>query len=143
MPTKPTSTAKPHAPRRGKKYFDVSEANRAVGYIARIMEDVHTCYRTALGTREQIEHPRPGEALDPLRADYEKAMDRLNELVDELRQTGVELKDFDKGLVDFPAVHEGREICLCWHLGEKTITKWHEIDAGFAGRQDVALLESK
>jgi hypothetical protein len=68
-------------------------------------------------------------------------MDHLSELVDELRVVGVELKDFEKGLVDFPAVHEGREVFLCWHWGEDKVQTWHEIDAGYAGRQDVALLK--
>ena len=57
-------------------------------------------------------------------------MDHLSDLFDELHQVGVELKDFEKGLLDFPAVHEGREICLCWHRGEQCVGAWHELDAG-------------
>ena len=64
----------------------------------------------------------------------------LNLLIDELQQIGVELKDFEKGLVDFPAVHLNREISLCWHSGETNVHTWHEVDAGYAGRQDVTML---
>ncbi len=61
-------------------------------------------------------------------------------MIEELQAVGVELKDFDQLLLDFPAIHEGREICLCWHQGESSVNAWHEVGAGYAGRQDVALL---
>ena len=50
---------------------------------------------------------------------------------------GILLKDPDRGLVDFPVLREGREVYLCWLLGETTIEFWHDIDAGFAGRQPL------
>jgi hypothetical protein len=141
MPSEPASITASNSRKHGKKYFTVAEANRALGYVARIMRDVGDSYRQAVATREQIEHPRPGDEAEALRGGYEHAMDHLNELVDELRQVGVELKDFEQGLVDFPALHQGREICLCWRVGEAKVAHWHELDAGFAGRQDAALLE--
>jgi hypothetical protein len=141
MASEPASVAKSHGRKRGKKYFTLAEANRAVGYVSRIMTDACACYRQAVATRERMEHPRPGDESDEVRGCYEKAMDHLNELVDELHQVGVELKDFEMGLVDFPALHQGREVYLCWRLGEAKIVGWHELDAGFAGRQDVGLLE--
>jgi hypothetical protein len=54
-----------------------------------------------------------------------------------LRGLGVELKDLNAGLVDFPARFQGREVYLCWRHGEERIAYWHELDAGFAGRQPV------
>ena len=61
----------------------------------------------------------------------------LRELVDELLKLGVDFKGFDLGLVDFPCWHEGREICLCWKLGEPAIGFWHETWAGYAGRRPL------
>lgn len=58
-------------------------------------------------------------------------------LTAELVKLGCELKDPQQGLIDFRALREGREIYLCWHLGEEHIHYWHEIDAGFAGRQPL------
>ena len=52
---------------------------------------------------------------------------------------GVDLKDPSRALLDFPALHEGREILLCWKADEETITHWHETAAGIAGRKSVAL----
>ncbi len=62
---------------------------------------------------------------------------RLEELVTELHRIGCQLKGLDQGLIDFPAEREGREIYLCWRLGEDAIGYWHGQDTGFAGRQPL------
>jgi hypothetical protein len=128
-------------PKSNKKYFKLDEARRALGYVARIVQDITTCYGQVLDIRQRLEMPRPEDMGEELKAEYDAGMAKLNGLIDELQQVGVELKDFERGLIDFPAWHDGREICLCWHQGESTINAWHEVDAGFAGRQDVSLLE--
>ena len=129
-----------HPPRRGKKYFSITEANRALPYVARVVDDIVRTYDQAVALRKRIEQPHPEDSVEAVKNGYEKEMDHLNRLIEELHQVGVELKDFERGLIDFPAVHEGREILLCWHRGESAIQAWHEVDAGYAGRQDVALL---
>jgi len=128
-------------PKQTKKYFKLDEARRSLGYVSRIVQDITACYGTVLDTRQRLEMPRPEDMSAELKAEYDAGMSKLNGLIDELQQVGVELKDFERGLIDFPAWHDGREICLCWHQGEATINAWHEVDAGFAGRQDVSLLE--
>ena len=69
-----------------------------------------------------------------------KRLDRVNQLIKEeislLLQR--ELKDPRLGLVDFPMEYEGRVVLLCWHLGEPQVQFWHELDAGYAGRQPLA-----
>jgi hypothetical protein len=50
---------------------------------------------------------------------------------------GVIVRDLDTGICDFPALREGREVYLCWRVGEERIGWWHEIDGGFAGRQPL------
>lgn len=57
--------------------------------------------------------------------------------LDDIEQTGVIIKDFGAGLVDFPYEHEGRIVYLCWKLGEDDLSWWHEIDDGFAGRRPL------
>ena len=130
----------PRGPKPGKKYFTLSEANRSLPYVSRVIEDVTSCYGRVQEFRHRMESPGPDDNRERLEADYELEMDRLSRLVDELQHVGVELKDFEKGLLDFPAVHEGREIYLCWHRGESSVHSWHEIDVGFAGRQDAGAL---
>ena len=50
------------------------------------------------------------------------------------------VKHIERGLVDWYALKDGREILLCWKLGEKSVGYWHELDTGFAGRQSISLL---
>ena len=59
---------------------------------------------------------------------------RIARLARVLTELGILIKDPDTGLVDFPALREGREVYLCWQLGEARIAWWHEIETGFAGR---------
>jgi hypothetical protein len=124
----------------GKKYFTVAEANQALPYVSRIIEDVTAAYQRIVELRRQLERAEPG-ANEEVEREYEQTMDRLSKLVDELHDVGVELKDFEKGLIDFPAWHEGREILLCWKQGEEEVGYWHETDAGYAGRQSVQVLQ--
>jgi hypothetical protein len=142
MPSENASATINPRPRPGRKYFSLDEANRSLTYLGRIIEDVVQVYARVVDLRKRIEKPRREDLVETLEPQYEAAMDELSSLVDELHQAGVELKDFEKGLIDFPAVHNEREVCLCWQRGEKQINYWHEIDAGYAGRQAVALLES-
>lgn len=61
----------------------------------------------------------------------------LQVLINELNDFGCELKDPDMGLIDFLSLRNGREIYLCWHLGEERINYWHYLNTGFAGRQPL------
>lgn len=72
-------------------------------------------------------------------AEVERASAELIGVVDELQALGVLVKDLERGLVDFPCVHRGREILLCWELGEDEVAYWHGADEGFAGRRPLPL----
>lgn len=139
MPTENASISSPLTLEPGKKYFTVSEANSALPYVSRVVEDITKVYARIIELRRGAE--KAGNPDTTAEKEYETTMDRLSELVDELHAVGVELKDFELGLVDFPAIHDGRDVLLCWKRGEKDIGHWHEIDAGLAGRQSVRLLE--
>lgn len=60
---------------------------------------------------------------------------QVRRLLLELAEIGVVMRDIDRGLIDFPAYRDGREIYLCWHLGEREISTWHELDAGYSKRR--------
>jgi hypothetical protein len=55
----------------------------------------------------------------------------------EFARREIEIKDLDRGLIDFPSIREGREVFLCWERGEEDIEHWHELDTGFAGREPL------
>lgn len=61
----------------------------------------------------------------------------LNAAVGAIHALGVEVKDLDSGLVDFPSEREGRVVYLCWRMDEPAIVAWHEIDGGYGGRQPL------
>jgi hypothetical protein len=72
-------------------------------------------------------------------AEVQEASTELVGVVDELQGLGVQVKDLDRGLVDFPCVHRGRELLLCWELGEDEVAFWHGADEGYAGRRPLPL----
>ena len=125
----------------GKKYFSVEEANSSLSYVRRIVDDITAVYQQIVEMRRKLEEL--GESQFSLSPDseYEQLMDRLGLLVDELHGMGAELKDFEKGLVDFPSRQNDREVLLCWKQGEDRIEHWHEVDSGYAGRQPIAELK--
>jgi len=61
----------------------------------------------------------------------------VDKLIARINGLGCQIKDIEQGLVDFPALREGREVCLCWRLGEAEVAFWHELEAGFGGRQPL------
>ena len=67
----------------------------------------------------------------------EKTLQRVKDAVAEIHATGVQVKDLDIGLLDFPCVVEGKTVLLCWKFGEKKITHWHGTTEGFAGRKPI------
>jgi hypothetical protein len=75
--------------------------------------------------------------LAHLRAERDKLSQSITDSLAEITAMGVQVKDLDIGLLDFPCVVEGRMVLLCWKLGEETITHWHGVDEGFAGRKPI------
>jgi hypothetical protein len=71
------------------------------------------------------------------KAERAKAEQRLKDALAEIDSTGVQVKDLDIGLLDFPCQVDGQTILLCWKLGEKAITHWHGVQEGFAGRKPI------
>ena len=81
-----------------------------------------------------------GQRADTLRQAQEaaaRALRQAQQTVETLQDLGCEVKDLEMGLVDFRSLREGREVYLCWRVGEETISYWHELDAGFGGRQPL------
>ncbi len=80
--------------------------------------------------------------IDPAEYSQHKSLKRraegvVQQAIEEIQAAGVLIKDIEAGLIDFPAVHGGREVLLCWKLGEARIEHWHGVDEGFAGRKPI------
>lgn len=76
-------------------------------------------------------------AVARLRAERDKAAQEAQDTLAEIDAIGVQVKDLDQGLLDFPSVLDGKSILLCWKLGEKEIAYWHSPEDGFAGRKPL------
>jgi hypothetical protein len=131
---------------RPKRRFTLDEANRSLPLVKRVVGDIVKTHALALKLQHEIERQAATKQPSPvtLQGQLDTCMAKLEDFVDELAEIGCELKDYQAGLIDFVGRHEGRDVYLCWKLGEEHITHWHELDSGFAGRQSVAKLrESK
>jgi hypothetical protein len=132
---------------RPKRLFTVEQANAALPLVRSITTDLVRLSREVMERRERLAHLTAGrnaspgdlysEELAQIEEELEKDSSQLSEYVDELRALGVEPKSGPEGLVDFPSMMDGRIVYLCWKLGESEVTNWHELDAGFRGRQSL------
>jgi hypothetical protein len=127
------------------RIFTVEKANQALPLVRRIVADIvaeHPRWKDLVSRYELLAggaRPEWGESPEMLavRREIDAAAERINGYVRELEQVGCQLKGFEEGLVDFYGVHEGRVVCLCWRHGEPAVSHWHELEAGFAGRQEI------
>ena len=78
--------------------------------------------------------------LRRLRLRMQGVIDQMQAGVARIDDLGITLREIETGLIDFPALVSGRQVCLCWRLGEDAIEWWHELSAGFSGRQPLAEL---
>jgi hypothetical protein len=69
---------------------------------------------------------------------YIRLLERISKGANQLDEIGIQIKDYGRGLIDFPSMRAGKVVLLCWQLGESDeISWWHEVEAGFAGRQPL------
>jgi hypothetical protein len=123
------------------KLFTVSEANEMLPLVRERLHSIQRLYLTIDRYRASATAAaRAAEAGGGMEGGtkYVKALYEVGKLTTELFDMGVQLKDYSRGLIDFPSMREGRVVLLCWQLGEKEkIEWWHEVEAGFAGRQPL------
>jgi hypothetical protein len=130
-----------------QKLFSVEQANRTLPLVRKITQDIVDGYTDLLEARESYRRLRqsiagqPSESQDEelrsLEDTADRRQDRLEDCLRELAMIGCQLKDFETGLIDFPAERDGRPILLCWRLGEETVEYWHTLEGGFRGRQPI------
>ena len=135
-------TPKSVRPSRPRRRFTVLEANKSLPLVQRIVADIVRTHTDASKLQTQIEKAQQPEQ-STLQGKLDSTMHRLEDYVDELSEVGCDLKDYQIGLIDFTGKHQGRDICLCWKLGEDKIGYWHELESGFAGRKPVSLLDDE
>jgi hypothetical protein len=150
------------SPDDDKQYFTLADANEQLRQLRELFERVmqlRAQLKTLYHRLENAGHPPREEHLrgSPLVGSrgtgdvpvdvqrdlvlFRGLVETLREQVDEIQETGCIIKDIEVGLVDWPALHHGREVLLCWKYGEREVAWWHDMDAGFAGRRPVSELD--
>ena len=123
-----------------ERHFTVEEANALLGRIEPVL-------RSLREARDRLTDAEAHEALagaaptngggDPGR-DVGEAFLEVRRILLALQELGIVVRDIERGLIDFPAIHEGREVYLCWQLDEPPrIAFWHDLEAGYGGRQPL------
>jgi hypothetical protein len=130
-----------------ERSFTPDEANNALAEVRPVAERlvaVRTRMRELERSQGELVIAIGGNGGGYAASDLNSAQTELGSLadaalacVDKLEELGVVLKDLDLGLLDFPSEREGEEVLLCWHVGEDSVTSWHGLAEGYAGRKPI------
>ena len=137
--------AKPRLQEKKPPHYTLDEANAMLPLLRAILGDVTTLAKDLRERYERIVRLQQAKGLDRaheeevehLLADFERGQEKMREYEAELEKLGVELKDYYTGLIDFRHLKDGKEVYLCWRLGEPEIAHWHDLNSGFQGRQKI------
>jgi hypothetical protein len=124
------------------KVFTLQEANTLLAEVAPKLREIREYYTSVAEYRESAQSAAVSAELGGGGMEggskYVRVLYELGKLTTELHELGVQLKDYTRGLIDFPSMRDGRVVLLCWQLGEgDEIEWWHEVEDGFAGRQPL------
>ena len=120
--------------------FTVMEANKAIPRIAKLIEDLREKLGWLNSHRQPVSYVVEQYKIvneSPVNADYFKALLRVRRDLKEIHDSGAQVKDIQSGLVDFPSRLFGKDVLLCWKMGEDEIRFWHDLESGFSGRQPL------
>jgi hypothetical protein len=128
-----------------KKFYTVAEANASLPLVRSILRDITDLAVSIQGRHQRLVGLQNAGTIDKAHQEeiqqivtgFESDQERMKDYEQELKNLNVELKDYVTGLIDFPCWMDGREVYLCWRLGEPEVSHWHELDTGFAGRQKL------
>ena len=127
------------------RIFTLEEAERTLPLLRRILTDLKNEYRIWDDAQAEYEllssssraDSSESDALATARRTFTDSADRISGFLEEVHAVGCLFKGFDAGLVDFYTLREDRLVFLCWRVDEEHITHWHEVEAGYAGRQPI------
>jgi len=124
------------------KIFSVEEANSLLPEVRPIVKAIQQAHaglqRFESSVKEAAAGAENGGGGMIGGSRYAELLTNLSLRVNELEKMGVQLKDYARGLIDFPSLRDGRVVLLCWQLGEgDSLEWWHDVEAGFAGRQPL------
>jgi hypothetical protein len=126
-------------PRRFRTHYTVDEARALLPQVRHWLVRVVQARDRLEKVDQRLESMR-GQHADLGGAqvnDWVRLLADLKRSLLEFHQRDIQLKDLDRGLIDFPAIRDGKEVFLCWEQGEEDIEFWHDLDAGYGGREKL------
>lgn len=130
------------------RYFTLSEAENSLRRIEPLVRQAVSVNADLRELRRELQQSLQriamlgGSRVNPgdiarRRTSIDAEETRLREMAERIQEAGCLIKDLDIGLIDFPAIFRGREVYLCWKLGEREILFWHPVEEGFRGRKSI------
>ena len=122
------------------KTFTLDEANALLSECEQLLEEMVTVRTQLLGmgpSLESVMRAADGNGGSKRAGQYVLLLQRFNACASTFQEWGVELKDLDSGLVDFPSYRDGQLVYLCWKRGEARIDYWHDLESGSGGSQPL------
>lgn len=126
------------------RFYSIDQANARLHDLAPVLrklkadrDAIATAQRELAGYRQTNGNAHHADALKAQEGRIGEMVLRMERLVAQIVDWDVTLRDIETGLVDFPALVNGRQVCLCWRLGEDDVAWWHELDSGFGGRKPL------
>lgn len=121
-------------------FFTPNEANSLLPDVQRMLQDLLAKKNRIETERKALEEQSLEEASEASELGNKKIqelMEEIERLVDLLEDMGCIVRHIDDGIVDFPALRYGKQVYLCWRLGEPKVAYWHDMETGFAGRSRI------
>ena len=122
------------------RFFSVKEANALIPRLRELLSQVKMERERLLSLQPEIEKAQSRHIYDwgsPRGVEYIEIVDAYQNAVKSIEELGVLVKDLDAGLCDFPHKMGGKVVFLCWKLDEEEVSWWHDLEAGFGGRQPL------
>ncbi|MDB6028610.1 MAG: hypothetical protein JWM68_4833 [Verrucomicrobiales bacterium] len=122
-----------------KKHYTLEEARALLPKIREWFAHLDQCQETMAQVEKRLSslssegHDLGGETVDR----WAKTLADMRTILHEFQSREIQVKDMERGLIDFPALREGREVFLCWEKDEEDIENWHDIDTGYSGREPL------
>ena len=122
-----------------ERHFSRAEANALLPQLTAMLTQLRESKDELTDTEahEALSEAAPGNGGGDEGRQVGVAFLEVRRLLEMIEQSGIVLRDIDRGLVDFPALIDGSEVLLCWELGEDEVAHWHDLDTGFDGREPL------
>ena len=131
--------SEPGEPPVHERHFTREEANAALPKLRPLLQKLRDAkdLLTDAEAHEALSDAAPGNGGGEAGVQVGESFLEVRRILTTLQESGIVVRDIDRGLLDFPALIDGREVYLCWELDEDAVDHWHDLDSGYGGREPL------